>query len=96
MVVSMAAANSVRLKIDGRGVVPVLHEALQKLDGDGSEVVVDFSCVRRLDPTALRALEDFVGSVNGRASQVVLRGVNIDVYKVLKLTKLAPRFSFLS
>ena len=28
--------------------------------------------------------------------KVVLRGVNVDVYKVLKLVKLASRFSFLA
>ena len=90
------ATNSVWLKIDGDGVVAVLQEALQKLDGDGREIVLDFSSVRRIDPTALKALETFVSTVDTKASEVVLRGVNVDVYKVLKLTKLAPRFSFLS
>ena len=88
------ATNSGSHNINGEGVAAVLQEALEKLNGDGGDVVVDFSSVRRIDPTALRALESFVASINGRASEVVLRGVNIDVYKVLKLTKLAPRFFF--
>ena len=31
-----------------------------------------------------------------KAVKVVLRGVNVDVYKVLKLVKLASRFSFVN
>ena len=90
------ATNSVSVKVDGQGVGTALQEALQKLNGDGSDVVLDFSSVRRIDPAALKALESFVTAVDGKASEVVLQGVNVDVYKVLKLMKLAPRLSFLS
>jgi anti-anti-sigma regulatory factor len=89
------ATNSVWLKIDGQGVGAVLQEALRTLNGDGREVVLDFSSLRRIDSTDLKALESFVTTINGKASEVVLDGVNIDVYKVLKLTKLATRFSYL-
>ena len=62
----------------------------EKLDGAEGEVVLDFSSVRRIDPSC--AASD--GRVcrrcaDGKAVKVVLRGVNIDVYKVLKLVKLA-------
>jgi anti-anti-sigma regulatory factor len=90
------ATNSVWLKIDGQGVGAVLQEALQTLNGDGRKVVLDFSSLRHIDPTDLEALESFASTIDGNASEVMLRGVNIDVYKVLKLTKLATRFSFLS
>jgi anti-anti-sigma regulatory factor len=87
--------NALWLKIDGEHVVHALQEALKKLDGAGGEVVLDFSSVHRIDARALRALEDLAGTVDGEA-KVALYGVNIDVYKVLKLMKLAPRFSFLT
>jgi hypothetical protein len=36
------------------------------------------------------------GAAHDRAAKVVLDGVNVDVYKVLKLMKLEQRFSFRS
>jgi anti-anti-sigma regulatory factor len=87
-------ANPVWLKIDGEFVARALQEALEKMNGAGGEVVLDFSSVHRIDADALRAIDNFATTVNGNSSKVVLRGVNIAVYKVLKLMKLAPRFSF--
>jgi len=84
------------LKIDGDRVTPALQEALQKLDHAGGEAVLDFTAVRRIDPSAIRELEKLAGFAGGKACKIVLHGVNMDVYKVLKLVKLAPRFSFLS
>jgi anti-anti-sigma regulatory factor len=52
--------------------------------------------VRRIDPSALRAIEEFAGTADDKGVKVVLCGVNVDVYKVLKLMRLAPRFSFVS
>jgi len=95
MVVRMAMI-AVLLRIDGERVVDALQEAREKLDGAGGEVVLDFSSVRRIDPSALRAMEKFAGTAADKAVKVVLRGVNVEIYKVLKLVKLAPRFSFLS
>jgi anti-anti-sigma regulatory factor len=80
------------LSIDERCVGPALQDAVEKLDGTGGEAVVNFSAVWRLDPTALRAMEEFVGVADEKGVKVVLRGVSVDVYKVLKLTKLASRF----
>ena len=70
-----------------------LQEALEKLDGAAGEVVLDFSSVLRIDASALRAMENFASTVDGKV-KVALHGINIDVYRVLKLMKLAPRFSF--
>ncbi len=88
------ATNALWLKIDGEGVVRALQEAREKLADAVGEVVLDFSEVRRLDPSALQALEGLGNAVNGTTSKVVLRGVNIDVYRVLKLMKLGTQFSF--
>jgi hypothetical protein len=52
--------------------------------------------VRRVDASALRAMETLAGIAEGKAIKVGLRGVNVDIYKVLKLVKLASRFSFLT
>jgi anti-anti-sigma regulatory factor len=86
--------NTVWLTSDGEGLVPALHAAVQHLDTAEGEVVLDFSGVERVDPRALRAMEEFVGSADGKAVTVVLCGVNIAVYKVLKLMRLASRFTF--
>jgi anti-anti-sigma regulatory factor len=54
------------------------------------QVVLDFSSVRRIDASVVRALEELAGR------NIVLRAVNTDIYKVLKLLKLADRFTFLT
>jgi anti-anti-sigma regulatory factor len=90
------ATVAVWLKIDADRVVPGLQEAAQKLDKTKGEMVIDFSSVRRIDPSALREMEKLIGAADDRAIKVGVRGVNVNVYKVLKLVKLAPRFSFLT
>jgi anti-anti-sigma factor len=85
---------SVVLKLDEKQIVPALQEVCQTLDGAGGELVLDFSAVRRIDSTAVRVIEELARKADGKAVKVVLRSVNVDVYKVLKLVKLASRFSF--
>jgi anti-anti-sigma regulatory factor len=87
--------NALWLKIEPERLSGTLQEALAKLDSSEPEVVLDFSAVRRIDAPALQALETLAGTADQRAIHVVLCGVNVDVYKVLKLMKLAPRFGFL-
>ena len=93
------STNTRWLEVDGDRVAHALQEAqeaLGKLNGATGEVVLDFSSEHRIDPSALRAMETLASTADGKVAKVVLRGVNVDVYKVLKLTKLAPRFSFLA
>ena len=90
------ATVAVIFKVDGEGVVPALQQAGERLDNANGQMVLDFSSVRRVDPAALCAMEEFARIAEGRGVKLALRGVHIDVYKVLKLAKLAPRFSFLS
>jgi anti-anti-sigma regulatory factor len=85
---------SVLLKLDQKQMVPALQEVCQTLDAAGGELVLDFSAVRRIDSNAVRAIEQLACTADGKAVKVVLRGVNVDVYKALKLVKLASRFSF--
>lgn len=80
--------------IDGERVASALQEAGAKLDSAEGEVVLDFSSVQRIDPAALKALEELARLADEKAVKLVLRGVNVEIYKVLTLVKLAPRFSF--
>ena len=82
------------VKIDGERMVDALQETGNWLDSANSEAVLDFSSVRRIDPSALRALEELAGIADEKAVTLELRGVSVNVYKVLKLAKLAPRFLF--
>lgn len=90
------AMTAVFLNIDDRRLVPALQEAGEKLDSTQGETALDFSSVRRIDSSALRALEEFARLAEEKAVKVVLRGVNVDVYKVLKLMKMTRRFSFVN
>ena len=84
------------LEVDGSRVAQVLNEAAEKLDSASGDVFLDFSAVRRIDPSGLRALEDFAGAADGKTVKVTMRGVNVDVYKVLKLARLSSRFSMVN
>ena len=84
------------LNIDEERFVPALQEARGNLDCVQGEAILDFSSVRRIDSSALQAMEEFARIADDKAVKVVLRGVNVDVYKVLKLVKLAHRFSFVN
>jgi anti-anti-sigma regulatory factor len=90
------AVIAVWLKVDEEHIAQALQEAGEKLESVDGEVVLDFASVRRIAPSALRAIEEFAGIADDKNVKVVLRGVNVDVYKVLKLVKLASRFSFVS
>jgi anti-anti-sigma regulatory factor len=88
------ATSQVWFEIDGESVVPTLQEARTKLDGADGGMVLGFSTVRRIDPSALRALEELARAADHKDVKVVLRGVNIGIYKVLKLSNLTSRFDF--
>ena len=87
---------AVWMSIDEERLVPALQAAGEKLERTTGEAALDFSSVRRLDASALRALEDLARIADEKAVKVVLRGVNVDVYKVLTLVKLTSRFSFVN
>lgn len=84
------------LKMDETNVHRALQEAGEKLEGIQGELVLDFSSVLRIDASSLRAMEEFTSMAAEKGVKVVLRGVNVGVYKVLKLVKLASCFSFVN
>jgi anti-anti-sigma regulatory factor len=81
---------------DDQDLNSALERAKEKLHSAEGELVLDFSGVGRVDWNALQAMEAFARKAEEKAVKVVLRGVNVDVYKVLKLVRLTSRFSFLS
>lgn len=85
---------AVFLNVDTARVVPALREAGEKLDGAEGELALDFSSVIRIDSNAVQALEELARHADAKSVKVVLRGVNVDVYKVFKLVGLTRRFSF--
>jgi anti-anti-sigma regulatory factor len=87
--------NAECIKIDPDSVLHVLQqEAVDHVNGGPGEVILDFSSVLRIDSNAAGALEQLAGLAGEKSVKVVLRGVNVDIYKVLKLLKLAKRFAF--
>ena len=89
-------AIAVWSKVDGEHVAHALGVVRQQLNAVEHEVTLDFSSVSRLDPSALRAMEELAEAATDKEVKVGLRGVNIDVYKVMKLVKLTPRFFFVT
>jgi anti-anti-sigma regulatory factor len=81
-------------KIDGDRVAECILEAHMQLDTAREQTVLDFSSVVRITPQDLRAMEELIDRAENQSVKVVLCGVNVNIYKVLKLVKLAPRFSF--
>lgn len=90
------AMTVVLLKIEEEHVLQSLQETVEKLDSIEDEVVLDFTSVRRIGASAVRGLEDFASRAEDKGVRVVLSGVHIGIYKVLKLVNLAPRFFFVS
>jgi anti-anti-sigma regulatory factor len=88
--------NAEWIRIDPERVLDALQEAVDQASGASGEVILDFSSVPRIDTNAAGALEQLAALAEQRSVKVVLRGVNVDIYKVLKLLRLTQRFGFLS
>ena len=83
-------------KVDSESVVSNLQELEKSLKRSQGEVVIDFSSVPRLNESALRSLAEFANRAEAASVKVILRGVNVDVYKVLVLMSLNSKFSFVN
>ena len=83
-------------KIDEQKVTENLEQSAQMLDDAVQELALDFSAVHRIDSRGLRALEELARKAEEKKVKVILRGVNVDLYKTFKLIKLANRFSFVN
>jgi anti-anti-sigma regulatory factor len=87
--------TSTCLLVDRDQPLQTLQEATA-IAGTGSELLLDFSSVERLDAKALIAIEALAERAQQAEVAVVFRGVNVKVYKVLKLVRLASKFSIVS
>jgi anti-anti-sigma regulatory factor len=90
------ATNVEFQKIDEQKLMASLEGAAQELDGAVQELALDFSAVRRIDSRGLCALEELARKAEEKKVKVILRGVNVDLYKTFKLVKLTSRFSFVN
>lgn len=84
------------LKVDGTNVADSLHAAAGNLNTADGEMVLDFSAVERVDAKAVTALEQLVAKAKENSVRLVLRGVNVAVYKVFKLSRLDGEVGFLN
>ena len=83
--------NAIMLNIDGERTAELLKTAREQLGNANNELILDFSNVQRLDAPGLRAFEELVAAAEEKSITLVLHSANVDVYKVLKLVKLAPK-----
>ena len=84
------------IKIDGNRLTSSLQEAAAKLETSQGELVLDFSEVARLDAPAVNLLERMAGIASEKKVRIILRGLNVTAYKVLKLARLSARFTFVN
>ena len=84
------------LKVDSEQVAQSLQEAARKLESADRELVLDFSSVARIDAPALAILHAMSEASTSKGLKITLRGVNVDIYKVLLLAGVSSHFVFLN
>lgn len=92
----MATNMKIFLKIECETIVECLRDAGEKIGEGHGEPVLDFSAVRRIDPAGLRAIEELATASDRQNVTLGMRGVNVSIYKVLKLANLSQHFTFLN
>jgi anti-anti-sigma regulatory factor len=85
--------NTLCLKIDANNIMAGLLQAEESLVPE-QELALDFSGVTRIDSAGVEGLQGLAHRTEDQKTKVALRGVNVNVYKTLKLARLTPRFSF--
>jgi anti-anti-sigma regulatory factor len=70
------------------------QDALKQLKAGGGEIILDLSTLARIDAKVAHALESLADRADGASVEIALSGVNVGVYRTLKLLKLTQRFSF--
>ena len=83
-------------KIDGDHVAEMINAAGAVLANADGEIQLDLSNVTRIDTFGLRAMEELAAKAEEKSVKVLLRSVNVGVYKVLKLSRLTSRFAFVN
>ncbi len=88
------ATNTVSPQIDGQQGASSIQDVIRLWNPENRELRLDFSGVQRIGPEVLRLLEALAAKAANPPVKVVLSGVNVDIYRVLKLAGLASRFGF--
>lgn len=84
------------LVLDGERVTEGLQDVCKNLGNADGEALLDFFFVERIDQSGLRALTELAGAAEEKKVRVILRGVNVEIYKVMKLARLTERFAFVN
>ena len=84
------------IRIDPENAAAGVQQAIDKGNAGAGEAILDFSAVRRIDTQTAAALEQLASAAGSGSAKITLRGVNGDIYKVLKLLRLTARFSFVA
>lgn len=90
------ATNAVMLNLTNEHVADALRAACETLNSAEGELQLDFSSVSRIDAAGLLALKELAAAASEKSLPITLRGVNVELYKVLKLVRLASHFSFVN
>lgn len=87
-------ANISVISLEEGLVPPAMDSARIKFDESEFGAVLDFSLIERLDSSSLTAVRELSQRARDGHSKVILRGMNVEVYKALKLAKLTSGLSF--
>lgn len=82
------------VKIDAVRMADSFSSAGERLSTADGELVLDFSSIQRIDSGALASLSQLSEAAEQKNVRLVLRGTNIDIYRVLKLARIDTRFTF--
>jgi anti-anti-sigma regulatory factor len=85
---------AVRAKVDDTNIVSTIDKVRTERKETEGEVQLDCRTLRRLDGNGMRALTDLARWAREKEVKVVIRGVNVELYKVLKLARLTSTFVF--
>ena len=85
--------TTVQLKMNEQELAYSLRQACEQLSEAG-EMTLDFSSVNRIDTVSLETLGTLAAAAEANKTKVKLLGVNSGIYKVLKLARLAGRFTY--
>ena len=72
------------------------NEAIEQVTRAGGELVLDFSSMVKIDTATATAMEELADLGDRSSVRVALRGVNVGIYRALKLLHVANRFSYLN
>jgi len=83
-------------RLNSENTAQALTWVREQLNAGEGDLLLDFSRVLHMTSESLQTLEEIADLLNGAGQRVVLRGVSVNIYKVLKLVNLSQRFRFVN